>query len=53
MIRSNYRPERDDWKIDLQLNPSTELELFIMKNHPQRLSPEDLQSSAFYVIIFT
>ena len=40
IIRSNYRPERDDWKIDLQLNETTELELFIMKDHPLRLSPE-------------
>lgn len=40
VIRENYRPERDDWKIDLRLNASTELELFIMKDHPQRPSPE-------------
>ena len=40
VIRENYRPERDDWKIDLRLNEDTELELFIMKNHPLRPSPE-------------
>lgn len=40
IIRENYRPERDDWKIDLRLSDTTELELFIMKGHPQRLSPE-------------
>lgn len=40
LIRENYRPERDDWKIDLRLNDTTELELFIMKGHPARLSPE-------------
>ena len=40
IIRENYRPERDDWKIDLRLNDSTELELFIMKDHPARPSPE-------------
>ena len=40
IIRENYRPERDDWKIDLRLNEDTELELFIMKDHPKRLSPE-------------
>ena len=40
VVRSNYRPERDDWKIDLKLNESTELELFIMKGHPDRPSPE-------------
>ena len=39
IIRSNYRPERDDWKIDLQCG-DFELELFIMKNHPPRPSPE-------------
>ena len=39
VIRSNYRPERDDWKIDLQCG-SFELELFIMRDHPARLSPE-------------
>ena len=26
IIRENYRPERDDWKIDLKLNETTELE---------------------------
>jgi len=40
IIRENYRLERDDWKIDLRLNESTELELFIMKGHPERPSPE-------------
>ena len=39
VIRENYRPERDDWKIDLQPG-DCELEIFIMKDHPQRLSPE-------------
>ena len=38
IIRENYRPERDDRKIDLAINDSTELELFIMKDHPQRVS---------------
>ena len=40
VIRENYRPEREDWKIDLAINETTELELFIMKGHPARLSPE-------------
>ena len=40
VIRENYRPERDDWKIDLRVNEETELELFIMCGHPARLSPE-------------
>ena len=30
IVRENYRPERDDYKIDLQLD-GTELELFIIK----------------------
>ena len=40
LIRENYRAERGDWKIDLRIDDHTELELFIMKDHPQRLSPE-------------
>lgn len=38
VIRSNFRPERDDWKIDLRVNDDTELELFIMKDKPPRVS---------------
>ena len=38
VIRENYRPERDDWKIDLRLNNSTEIELFIMKDRLARVS---------------
>ena len=38
IIRENYRPERDDWKIDLRINDATELELFIMKDRPTRVS---------------
>ena len=38
VIRENYRPARDDWKIDLKVNEGTELELFIMKDHPKRVS---------------
>ena len=38
IIRENYRPERDDWKIDLWINEATELELFIMKDRPARVS---------------
>ncbi|MBQ3532058.1 MAG: VOC family protein [Oscillospiraceae bacterium] len=51
VIRENYRPERDDWKIDLKINEDTELELFIMKGHPERLSPESygLRHIAFKV----
>ena len=51
IIRENYRPERDDWKIDLKINEDTELELFIMKGHPERPSPESygLRHLAFKV----
>ena len=38
VIRENYRPERDDWKIDLRISDSTQLELFIMKDRPARVS---------------
>ena len=51
IIRENYRPERDDYKIDLQLD-GIELELFIIKNCPKRLSyPESygLRHLAFAV----
>lgn len=37
VIRENYRAERDDYKIDLQLN-GMELELFTIKNCPKRPS---------------
>ena len=52
VIRENYRPERDDWKIDLRINEGTELELFIMKDRPARVSnPEayGLRHLAFFV----
>ena len=51
IIRENYRPERDDYKIDLQLD-EIELELFIIKNCPKRPSyPEayGLRHRAFAV----
>lgn len=38
IIRSNYREGRWDWKIDLSINDITELELFIMKDRPDRVS---------------
>lgn len=38
IIRSNYRPDRDDWKIDLAINDDTELELFIMSERPTRVT---------------
>jgi glyoxylase I family protein len=37
VIRENYREQRKDYKIDLQLD-DLELELFISDNHPPRPS---------------
>ena len=37
VVRENYRKERDDYKIDLQCGDQ-EIELFIIKNAPKRLS---------------
>lgn len=37
VIRENYRPDKDDYKIDLKLG-TMELELFIVKNCPKRPS---------------
>ena len=51
VIRENYRAQRNDWKIDLQLD-DLELELFIMKGCPRRPSyPEayGLRHLAFHV----
>ena len=36
VIRENYRPEKRDWKLDLRLGESTELELFAPENPPKR-----------------
>lgn len=52
IIRSNFRQGRLDWKIDLAINDTTELELFIMKDRPARVSnPEayGLRHLAFQV----
>ena len=38
IIRCNYRKDRDDWKIDLRINDDTELELFIVKDRPSRIT---------------
>ena len=38
IVRENYRPERDDWKLDLRVNESTELEIFGVKNPPKRVN---------------
>ncbi|MCI7222772.1 MULTISPECIES: SMU1112c/YaeR family gloxylase I-like metalloprotein [Fusobacterium] len=38
VLRENYRTDKNDWKIDLILNNEIEIELFIIKNPPKRLS---------------
>lgn len=38
VIRENYRPERGDWKLDLRLNETTELEIFAEPDPPKRVS---------------
>lgn len=38
VIRENYRTERNDWKLDLRVNDSIELEIFAEKNPPQRVN---------------
>ena len=43
VIRENYRAGRGDWKLDLRINGSTELELFAVKNAPARLSYPEAQ----------
>ncbi len=37
ILRENYRPERQDWKLDLQLG-DTELEIFGMQDPPKRVT---------------
>ncbi len=38
VIRENYRPEKNDWKLDLRVNDTTELEIFAPQNPPKRPS---------------
>ena len=52
VIRENYRQERGDWKIDLDLGNGIELELFIEPDPPKRVTgPEacGLRHLAFWV----
>lgn len=52
VIRENYRPKKEDWKLDLRVNDFTELEIFAPKNPPKRPSfPEacGLRHLAFHV----
>ena len=37
VIRENYREDRDDYKLDLQVG-DIELEIFVLKNPPQRVT---------------
>lgn len=51
IVRENYRPERNDWKLDLKVNKTTELEIFGVKNPPARVTrPEaaGLRHLAFF-----
>lgn len=38
IIRENYRPERNDWKLDLRVNEYTELEIFAEPDPPKRVN---------------
>lgn len=52
VIRENYRPERKDWKLDLWLSDTVELEIFAEENPPKRVNhPEacGLRHLAFHV----
>ena len=52
VIRENYRPERRDWKLDLRLSDTVELESFAEENPPKRVNhPEacGLRHLAFHV----
>ena len=51
VIRENFRPEKNDWKLDLRVNGTTELEIFGVSNPPKRVTrPEaaGLRHLAFY-----
>lgn len=38
IIRENYRPERNDWKLALRVNEYTELEIFAEPDPPKRVN---------------
>lgn len=38
VIRENYRKQKEDWKLDLKVNDTTELEIFAPQNPPKRPS---------------
>ena len=37
VVRENFRPARNDWKLDLRVNEDTELEIFGVQNPPKRV----------------
>lgn len=52
VIRENYRQERKDWKLDLRISDTVELEIFAEENPPRRVNhPEacGLRHLAFLV----
>ena len=48
VIRENYRPEREDWKLDLRVNEHTELEIFAEKNSPMRVDDYTGKKMTFF-----
>lgn len=38
VVRENWRPYKQDWKLDLQVNETTELEIFVPAGPPERPS---------------
>ena len=38
VVRENWRPEKRDWKLDLRVNPTTELAIFAPGHPPARPS---------------
>ncbi|ORX87243.1 hypothetical protein BCR32DRAFT_274707 [Anaeromyces robustus] len=39
ILRENYRPERQDWKLDLKCSEVEKLEIFGMKNPTFKINP--------------
>lgn len=44
IIWENYRQERNDWKLDLRVNDTTELEIFGVNNPPKRVIVQKQQA---------
>ena len=51
VIRENYRPQKDDWKLDLKVNDTTELEIFGVKNPPERVTNPERQDCGIWLFI--